>query len=164
RHAVTATPAGRRKLLLFAAGCYRRFWPLLNDPRCRLLVEALEGDADGLATRRGLGRGGGRGGRAGGGRFPGARGGRGGGGGGPGPARRADLRPAGDAPLPAHGPEGASVGLGGGADGHPGAFGRRAVARVAGARAALAGGPGARPVLAVRPAPRGGPLAGVGRG
>jgi hypothetical protein len=56
RHAVTATPAGRRKLLLFAAGCYRRFWPLLTDPRCRRLVEGLEGYADGLATRRELAR------------------------------------------------------------------------------------------------------------
>ena len=31
---------GRRGLWLFACGCYRRFWPLMTDLRCRL--DALE--------------------------------------------------------------------------------------------------------------------------
>jgi hypothetical protein len=48
REAKVRSPKGRRKLRLFACGCCRQVWPLIEDPRSRQLVELAEQAADGL--------------------------------------------------------------------------------------------------------------------
>jgi hypothetical protein len=45
----TRSPRGRRKLRLFACGCCRQVWELIEDPRSRRLVGLSEALADGLA-------------------------------------------------------------------------------------------------------------------
>src|SRR5262249_38463494 len=45
---VVRSPKGRRKLRLFACGCCRRVWRLVEDPRSRRMVELSELSADGL--------------------------------------------------------------------------------------------------------------------
>jgi hypothetical protein len=46
---VVRSPEGRRKLRLFACGCCRQVWPLIEDHRSRRLVDLCEQLADGLA-------------------------------------------------------------------------------------------------------------------
>jgi hypothetical protein len=46
---VVRSAKGRRKLRLFACGCCRQVWPLIEDPRSRRLVELSERQADGQA-------------------------------------------------------------------------------------------------------------------
>jgi hypothetical protein len=43
------SPKGRRRLRLFACGCCRQVWPLIEDPRSRRLVDLSERLADGRA-------------------------------------------------------------------------------------------------------------------
>ena len=47
---VVRSPKGRRKMRLFACGCCRQVWQLVEDPRSRRLVELSEQFADGLAA------------------------------------------------------------------------------------------------------------------
>jgi hypothetical protein len=46
---IVRSPIGRRKLRLFACGCCRQVWQLIEDHRSRRLVELSEQLADGLA-------------------------------------------------------------------------------------------------------------------
>jgi hypothetical protein len=47
---VVRSPKGRRKMRLFACGCCRQVWQLIEDTRSRRLVELSEQFADGLAA------------------------------------------------------------------------------------------------------------------
>jgi hypothetical protein len=47
---VARTRSGKRKLRLFASGCGRSVWPLLNHPQHRKVVEAVERVADGQVS------------------------------------------------------------------------------------------------------------------
>jgi hypothetical protein len=51
---VGRSPKGRRKLRLFACGCCRQVWHLIEDPRSRRLVELAEQLADGLVDHSAL--------------------------------------------------------------------------------------------------------------
>jgi hypothetical protein len=54
-HRAARTKAGKRKLRLFQAACFRMIWDLL-PPQLRPVVEALEQDADGRPVEGGMGR------------------------------------------------------------------------------------------------------------